>query len=173
MGQRHGSEKGATVAEATASECTGCKQPDSEGQKTGEKQQIPTGDELLAEARATFGNDRFATRCCGATVDEAWPGHAVCSFEIADHHRNALGAVMGGAIFTLADFACAVASNLHQQPAVTATSDIQYLTGARGTRLIATCDAERDGRRLSFYTTRVTDDTGTLVALVHATCARL
>lgn len=161
------------MAEATASECTGCKQPDSEGQKTGEKQQIPTGDELLAEARATFGNDRFATRCCGATVDEAWPGHAVCSFEIADHHRNALGAVMGGAIFTLADFACAVASNLHQQPAVTATSDIQYLTGARGTRLIATCDAERDGRRLSFYTTRVTDDTGTLVALVHATCARL
>lgn len=135
--------------------------------------ELTAADDPLAEARATFGNDRFATRCCGVHIDEARPGHAVCSFEITDHHRNALGAVMGGAVFTLADFACAVASNLRQQPAVTATSDIQYLTGARGTRLIATCDVERAGRRLAFYTTRVTDDAGTLVALVHATCARI
>ena len=151
----------------------GCRCDEGGETPTAELSRALAGDELLAEAREKFGNDRFATRCCGVFIEEARPGHAVCSFEIEDHHRNALGAVMGGAVFTLADFACAVASNLGQQPAVTATSDIQYLTGARGTRLIATCDEERSGRRLAFYTTRVTDAAGTLVALVHATCARI
>lgn len=127
----------------------------------------------LAEARAFFGGDRFATERCGAQVDEAAPGRAVCSLAIADWHRNALGAVMGGAVFTLADFALAVASNFGQGPAVSVASSIEFVSGARGTRLIATCEADRSGRRLGFYTVRVEDDLGTLVALVQATCMRV
>lgn len=138
-----------------------------------ETQTSSNADELLAKAISEFSADQFATKRCGARVEEAWPGHAVCSFDITPEHRNGIGAVMGGAIFTLADFACAVASNLEQQSAVTATSDIQYLAGTRGARLTATCDVERAGKRLCFYTTRVTDDLGTLVALVHATCMRV
>ena len=127
----------------------------------------------LEEVRAYFGGDHFATRQCAAQIDEAAPGHAVCSFTIERHHRNAMGNVMGGAIFTLADFACAVASNVGQQPSVTVSSNVEFVTGARGERLIATCDADRSGRRLGFYTTRVEDERGTLVALVTATCMRV
>ena len=61
----------------------------------------------IEEVRKLFGNDRFATEACGCRVLEASRGHAVCAFDIAPIHLNAMGNVMGGAIFTLADFALA------------------------------------------------------------------
>jgi acyl-CoA thioesterase len=130
----------------------------------------PEPDLSLEAARAYFGNDRYATERCGAQIDEAARGRAVCSFVIQPWHLNAMGNVMGGAVFTLADFALAVASNFGQQPHVTVTSSVEYLTAAKGERLTATCTADRSGSRLGFYTTRVEDDLGRLVALVHASC---
>lgn len=127
----------------------------------------------LARAREHFADDHFASGLCGATIEEASPGHAVCSMQITDAHRNAMGNVMGGAIFTLADFAGAVASNFEQQPTVTAESSVRFVSASRGGRLIATCDEERAGRSLCFYTCRVTDDLGALVAIVTSTCMRV
>ena len=129
--------------------------------------------EQLRRAREFFAEDAFSTKTCGARVDEARPGHAVCSMEVTPAHRNAMGNVMGGAIFTLADFASAVASNFDQTPCVTAASDARFLSATRGSRLIATCDVDREGRRLCFYTCRVTDDLGEVVAIVTFTCARV
>ena len=128
----------------------------------------------LDETRSYFYGDHFATLQCGAAIDEVAPGRAVCSCTLERHHRNAMGNVMGGAIFTLADFACAVASNeAGRQPSVTVSSSIEFIGGAKGSRLIAVCEADRSGRRLGFYTTRVTDEDGTLVAIVTATCMRV
>ena len=64
----------------------------------------------LEEARAFFAGDRFATEN-GAVIDEIGEHYAICSMEITPHHLNAAGRVMGGAVFMLADFAFAVASN--------------------------------------------------------------
>ena len=130
-------------------------------------------DAALAEVRERFAHDRFATDACGCTVWEAWRGHAVCAFEIGPVHRNALGAVMGGAIFTLADFALAVASNVDDDPAVSVSNTIEFLSSTRGTQLIATCDAEKSGRSLAFYTVIVRDDLGMTVARMSATCYRI
>ena len=66
----------------------------------------------LEEVRAVFRNDHFATDACGCRVVEAARGHAVCEFDIPPGHRNEKGGVMGGAIFTVADLAFAVASNV-------------------------------------------------------------
>ena len=63
----------------------------------------------LEEVASYFANDQFATRAAGCTVVEARRGHAVCEMKLAEIHRNATGNVMGGAIFTLADFALAIA----------------------------------------------------------------
>lgn len=131
------------------------------------------GATALERARSYFGQDLFATQQCGVRIDEASPGRAVCSLDVQGHHRNALGSVMGGALFTLADFALAVASNLDQPPSVTVSSSIEYVAGVRGTMLKATCEADRTGKRLGFYTTRIEDNEGTLVALVQATCLRV
>ena len=60
----------------------------------------------MEEARAYFSEDRFATEN-GITLDELDGEHAVTSMTLSPRHRNAFGGVMGGAIFTLADFAFA------------------------------------------------------------------
>ena len=126
----------------------------------------------LEEVRAYFANDHFATEACGCEVLEATRGHAVCAFTIADVHKNAQGNVMGGAIFTLADFTLAIACNLGENPTVSVTNSIEFMAGARGKRLIATCDADKSGRSLGFYTVDVHDDLGTPVARMSATCFR-
>ena len=126
----------------------------------------------IEEVRELFGNDRFATEACGCRVLEASRGHAVCAFDIAPIHLNAMGNVMGGAIFTLADFALAIACNMGEEPTVAVNNTIEYLNSSKGSTLIATCDADKSGRNLGFYTVEVKDDLDTTVAKMTATCFR-
>ena len=126
----------------------------------------------IEEVRELFADDHFATEACGCRVVEAARGHAVCEFDIADIHRNAMGNVMGGAIFTLADFALAIACNIGEEPTMGISNSIQYFSATRGSKLIATCNAEKSGRSLGFYTVDVVDDLGVPVAKMTATCFR-
>lgn len=126
----------------------------------------------LDEVRAFFANDRFASEACGCEVLEAAHGHAVTAFDITDVHRNAQRAVMGGAIFTVADFVLAVACNMGENPTVSVSNTIEFFAGAKGTRLIATAEADKSGRNLGFYIVDVRDELGTHVARMTATCFR-
>ena len=126
----------------------------------------------LEEAREFFKNDHFATEACGCRVVEASPGHAVCEFDIEKKHLNGFGGVMGGAIFTLADFAVAIASNIGEEPSACVVCSIQFMKGAKGDKLIATASTDRSGRTLGFYTIDVVDNLGTKVAKMTATCSR-
>ena len=126
----------------------------------------------IEEVRELFANDRFATEMCGCRVLEASRGHAVCEFDIADTHLNAQGKVMGGAIFTLADFALAIACNIGEEPTVAVNNSIQFLSAAKGRTLIATCNVDKSGRSLGFYTVEVADDLGIPIAKMTATCFR-
>lgn len=129
-------------------------------------------DAPLDEVRATFAHDLFATKACGCQIEEASYGHAVCSFEVESIHKNAQGGVMGGAIFTLADFALAVACNMGEAPTVSVCNSIEFMSGCRGKQLIAHADADKSGRSLGFYTVDITDELGTPVARMTATCFR-
>lgn len=126
----------------------------------------------IEEVRTLFANDHFATEACKCRVLEASRGHAVCAFDIGDIHRNAQGAVMGGAIFTLADFALAIGCNIGEDPTVSVSNTIEYFSVAKGNTLIATCEADKSGRSLGFYTVDVVDELGTPVAKMTATCFR-
>ena len=126
----------------------------------------------IAQVREYFANDHFATEACKCRVVEAAKGHAVCEFDIADIHRNAMGNVMGGAIFTLADFALAVGSNISQEPSVAVSNSIQFFNASKGSKLIATCSADKSGRALGFYTVDVVDDLGVSIAKMTATSFR-
>ena len=123
----------------------------------------------MEEMEAFFSQDRYATEATKCRIREGWKGHGVAEMDIEEIHMNAQGKVMGGAIFTLADFALAIASNIGTGPAVNAMSTIMYLSATRGTKLIATADCEKAGRRLGFYAVRVTDDTGKLIAKMDVT----
>ena len=124
----------------------------------------------LEQVQQIFSNDRFATETTGCRVVEAGPGHAVCELDVCGRHLNEKGGVMGGAIFTLADFACAVASNIGEEPTVSVAFSIQYLSAVKGKRLIATADARKNGRMLGFYDCVVRDDLGRDIAHVAGTC---
>jgi len=59
-----------------------------------------------------------------------------------------------------------------ENPTVSVQSSIEYFTMTRGTRLIATADADKSGRSLGFYTVNITDDLGVNIARMTATCFR-
>lgn len=119
----------------------------------------------LNEVREFFANDRFATDN-GAVIEEVGENSATVSMTIEDHHRNAVGIVMGGAIFTLADFAFAVASNHENPGTVSLSANITFLKASKGSKLIAKAECVRDGRTTCYYRVTVTDNTGTLIAEV-------
>lgn len=119
-----------------------------------------------------FMKDRFATDN-GAVIEEVDDHYAKCSLRIEDKHRNAMGAVMGGVYFTLADFALAVASNWQKMENVSLNSEITYLTAAKGERLTAEAVCVKSGRTTAYYRIDVRDDLGNLTAAVTATTYRV
>lgn len=127
----------------------------------------------LEEVQDFFKGDRFAYETTGCRLTEVSEGRAVAELELdRDRHCNAMGGVMGGAIFTLADYALAAASNYNVAPSVSVCNSIEFLAGAKGEKLIATCTADRSGRSLGFYTVDVADDAGCKIAKMTATCFR-
>ena len=89
--------------------------------------------------------------------------------QINDRHRNAMGTVMGGASFTLADFAFAVASNHEVMGTVSISSNIAFLGVAKGEKLIAEARAVKDGRTTCYYQVSICDDLGNSIAEVTIT----
>ena len=124
--------------------------------------------ESIEAIRKFFNKDKFATDM-GAEIDWVKDGCAGCSLTIADGHKNAGGSVQGGAIFTLADFAFAVAVNWKQLDTVSLHSDIAYLGAARGDRLTAEAICIKEGKTTSYYRIEVKDAEDRLVAVVNTT----
>ena len=119
-----------------------------------------------------FENDRFATEN-GAVIEEVEEHYAQCSLKLGSRHRNAMGAVMGGVYFTLADFAFAVAANWQGTGTVSLHSDIAYLGSAKGNQLIAEAVCIKNGRSTSYYKIEVKDELGNLTAVVNTTGYRV
>ena len=117
----------------------------------------------IDEARKFFSNDRFAT-VNGMTLEERDGEHAVTSLVLSDRHLNAHGGVMGGAIFTLADFAFAALTNDPGRRTVAQQVSISCLAAPKGGKLVATARWRKDGRNSCVVNVDVADDTGRDVA---------
>lgn len=130
---------------------------------------------LTHKAQQVFVNDRYATDLTGVSVDLVEPGKACCSLCIQAIHRNAMGAVMGGVLFTLADLAFAAGANacLIDEGLslgwVSLGSEIHYLAQPKGSRLLAEARCVRQGRTTCVYTIDIHDELSTPVALVTTT----
>ena len=124
------------------------------------------------EIEAVFANDRFATEAAGCRGVEGARGRAVCEMVLGDMHKNAMDNVMGGAIFTLADFALAICCNIGEEPTVSVDSSISFFRSTKGAKLTATAVCDKPGRHLGFYTVLVEDDLGKVIAKMTATCYR-
>ena len=120
----------------------------------------------IEEVREYFSRDTFATNA-GMVIDEIGDHSAVCSVVIDERHLNAMGNIMGGVHYTLADFAFAVASNWQQAGVVGLNNSIAYLSAVKGKKLIARASLIKDGRTTCAYNVDITDDLGTKVANVQ------
>jgi acyl-CoA thioesterase len=123
----------------------------------------------LERIRRFFAADHWAA-AAGIVIDTVREDSVECSLEITDTHRNAGGAVQGGAIFTLADLAFAVHSNLELACGgdlgitVGQSCSISFLKSTRGKRLIATSACLSKGRIMSVYRISINDDLGAPIA---------
>ena len=119
----------------------------------------------LEEVRKIFADDKFATEN-GAVIEGIGDKYAKCSVVITELHRNAMGAVMGGVYFMLADFTFAVAANWEKMGTVSLHSDISFLGSAKGDKLTAEAVCVKDGKNTACYRIDVKDDLENLVATV-------
>jgi acyl-CoA thioesterase len=111
-----------------------------------------------------FDSDAFA-RHTGIVLLEVSTGRAKVKMEICDTHRNSHQTVHGGAIFTLADTAFAIASNSHGVPAAAINASIWYVKATAFGTLYAEAEEVSLTPRLATYAITVTDQDGEKIAL--------
>jgi len=133
----------------------------------------------IDKIREFFDKDRFA-KMTGAVIEEIADGEVVCALDAGENHLNAGGTVQGGAVFTLADFAFAVACNLedlrddNDAVSVSQSGNMLFFRPAKaGSRLTAKASCLQKGRRISVYRIVVADETGALVAEMTGNAYRI
>ena len=128
----------------------------------------------LQEAREEFSKDLYATKLSGIEIDKIGEDYALCSMKLTDDHRNAYGGVMGGAIYTLADFAFAVASNFDKEKAtVSLVGQASFMAATTGKILYAEARLIKDGRSNCFYEVTLRDELDKTIAVVNFTGAHV
>ncbi len=110
-----------------------------------------------------FKNDRYAA-LTGVEIVETAPGYCKTKLKIEDKHLNAANVIQGGAIFTLADFAFAIASNSRGQLALAINVNISFIKGKSEGILYATATELTDPKRVGAYDVLVTDEKDEVVA---------
>lgn len=115
--------------------------------------------------------DQFAKHN-GIELVSVAPGWAQVKMVLQPHHLNGVDLAHGGAIFTLADFAFAVASNSHGTLAVAINVSVSFLKAVRAGTLFAEAREVSLNPRLGSYTVDVKDDTGQLVAVFQGLAYR-
>ena len=114
-------------------------------------------------ARRIFARDRYA-RLSSIEIVKTAKGYCKARMQIEDKHLNSVDVVHGGALFTLADLAFAVASNSHGQVALAVNAHIPYLRAAQSGALYAVATEVDQPRKLGAYEVVISDDKGRIVA---------
>ncbi len=113
-------------------------------------------------------NDKFSTYL-GIELIKYEPGYALAQMKITDHHLNGANIVHGGAIFTLADFAFAAASNLKGLVTLGIDSNISFFKPPKGSMISAEAKEISSHKRLCGYNVEVFDENKDLIARFYST----
>ena len=127
--------------------------------------------EIMQHIRSKFESDLFAKHA-GIELLTLSPGHAKAQMKLHPYHLNGVGTVQGGAIFTLADFAFAVAANAHGTVAVAVNVSITFMKAVTSGVLTAEAHEVALNPRLGTYTVEVKDEPGNLIAVFQGLAYR-
>ena len=120
----------------------------------------------MQDQTAFFAKDSYAAQA-GIELMEVSEGRAAVKMDITDRHKNSHGTVHGGAIFTLADTAFALASNSHGVPAAAINAHISFVKSATSGTLFALAEEFSLNPRIATYIVRVSDESGENIAIFH------
>lgn len=122
-------------------------------------------------AEAMQVNDR-SSRMLGISVDVTAPGKATARMAVRDDMVNGFDVLHGGLTFALADTAFAFACNAYNERSFAASAQIDFLRPALlGDELTATATEDHRGRRSGYYSVRVVNQRGELLALFRGRSA--
>jgi acyl-CoA thioesterase len=116
-------------------------------------------------------HDHFAQHT-GIELLRVEAGKAWARMEVQPCHMNGAKTVHGGAIFTLADFAFAVASNSHGNLAMGINTSTSFINPATEGTLFAEAEEISLNNKLGCYQVRVTDQEDRLIAQFQGTVYR-
>ncbi|MEZ4599520.1 MAG: PaaI family thioesterase [Syntrophotaleaceae bacterium] len=119
----------------------------------------------MEKIKEFFSTEDVFARHSGIELLEVKPGYAKVSMKIQPFHFNGAKTVHGGAIFTLGDFAFAVASNSHGTLAMGINVSISFLKAATRGTLYAEAKEESRNPKLASYSVRITNDDNDIVAV--------
>ncbi len=132
---------------------------------------VPDPAAVSPIALAMWVND-VASQALGMELLAVRPGYARLRMAVRREFLNGLGTCHGGYMFLLADSTFAFACNSHNQRAVAAGAQIEFLAPpAEGDVLIAEGVETHLGGRTGFYDVTVTDQNGRRVALFRGRSA--
>lgn len=112
-----------------------------------------------------FSNEDKFARHAGIELLDVRPGWAKASMKIESFHFNGAKTVHGGAIFTLADFVFAVASNSRGTLAMGINASVNFVKAALKGTLYAEAKEQSLNAKLATYSVMVTDDAGDVIAI--------
>ena len=118
----------------------------------------------MDKVRRFFDRDQFAKHA-GIELLELEPGRATARMPLKPIHWNGLDMTHGGAIFTLADFVFAAASNSHGTVAVAINASISFLKASNTGTLTAEAREVARNFKTGTYVVEVKNQDGDLIAL--------
>lgn len=113
-------------------------------------------------------NDRFAS-LNSIRLISAENGQATAEMIVTENHLNGVDIIQGGALFTLADFAFAAASNSHGRIAVATDANIKFFKAVSSGTITATAKELNRGKSLSCYAVDITNEEGFQIAYFSGT----
>lgn len=119
----------------------------------------------MNDIKQYFSSADLFARHTGIELLDVGPGWAKASMKIEPYHMNGAGTVHGGAIFTLADFAFAVAANSHGTLAMGITTSVSFVKAAITGTLYAEAGELARNPKLATYSVRISDDADDVVAI--------
>ncbi|ACM93191.1 phenylacetic acid degradation protein PaaI [Nautilia profundicola AmH] len=112
----------------------------------------------MEKIKTFFAEGRDFSKNIGIELLEVHYGFAKAKLKIKEFHLNQAGVAHGGAIFTLADFAFAVASNSFGKVSLAINTSISFIhAGREGDELIAEAKLVDESNRLGTYEVIITN----------------
>lgn len=117
-------------------------------------------------------NDRFA-KLLGFKIEALEKGFAKVSTTIKEEHLNGADVVHGGFLFSLADFAFALASNSHNNLSLAISANISFQKAKPSGKLYAYAKELSDGKKIATYEVKIRDEEESLIASFTGTVYRM